>query len=149
MDDAHAVGARESVHELRAEIHEAADGHGALREDLPQGLSRDELHREVRHARGLPDLVDGHDVRMIQRGGRARLLREPEESLAVRQETGGQDFQGHVAAEPAVRARYTSPIDPDPSGARISKGPRRVPVARGTDERIRQRAGHERPTTPE
>ena len=102
MDDAHAVGAREAVRELRGEVHEPADGQGTVREDLPQGLSRDELHREIRHAGGLPDLVDRDDARMVQRRSGARLLAEPDEALAILEEMGGQDLQGHVAAQPRV-----------------------------------------------
>jgi hypothetical protein len=102
MDDADSVRAREPVHELRAEIHDAAHRQGTARQKLANGLPVDELHREVGHAGGMPDLIDRHDVRMIQRGGRARLLREPQKPFPIRQETGGQNFQGHIATEAAV-----------------------------------------------
>src|SRR5262245_35378651 len=39
-----------------------------------------------------------------------------------------------VRSRRVSRALYTSPIPPAPSGARISYGPRRVPIARGIRE---------------
>jgi hypothetical protein len=113
-------------------------------EKLAKRLPFDELHGDVvqllgallRGGRlhdvrgpGLPDLVDGHDVRVIQRGRGLRLLREAVDPLAVVGEDGREDLQGDVAAEPFVAGavdvahaargdEVEDPIRPDAGAAR-------------------------------
>jgi hypothetical protein len=74
----------------------------------------------------LPDVVDGEDVRVIQGGDGARLALETRDALRVGDEVGGEDFEGHAAAEPfvarevdlahAARAeRALDAVDPEPA----------------------------------
>ncbi len=82
VHDARGVRPAEPLRDLRADRHRPRQGQGAGREQLPQALPLDELHRDPRDASRLPDVVDRHDVRMIQRGGGARLLLEAPQALA-------------------------------------------------------------------
>ena len=45
------------------------------------------------------DLIDMCDVRMIERGGRLRLLGEATHSLLISSDVSRQDFQGYLAVE--------------------------------------------------
>ena len=60
------------------------------------------LHHDVRQAGGLADLVDRDDVRVIERGGRARLLSESSEAHWIRREAFGQELDRHVPVQVLV-----------------------------------------------
>ena len=62
----------------------------------------DEAHRDEERAVLLAGLVDGHDVRVLERGRHARLALEAPAELRVGRELGHDDLQRHAAAEPAV-----------------------------------------------
>ena len=49
-----------------------------------------------------PDLVNRHDVGMVQRRGRARLLLEPRDPVPIQGQGLRQDLDRHLAAEPRV-----------------------------------------------
>src|SRR5262245_3076029 len=70
---------------------------------LAQRLALDVFHDDVVCApgfcRSLADLVNGDDVRMIEGGGYARLLREAPHAPCVSRELGRQQFYGDFAAE--------------------------------------------------
>ena len=67
-----------------------------------QRLAVDALHHDVRQAGGLADLVDRDDVRVIERGRRARLLGESSEAHRIRRETLGQELHRHVPVQVLV-----------------------------------------------
>jgi hypothetical protein len=52
-------------------------------------------------------VVDGHDVRMIQRAGQARFLLESDEVLGVRRQLGADDLERDVS----VQAHIPRPVD--------------------------------------
>ncbi len=54
------------------------------------------------HALGRADVVDGGDVRMVQRRGRAGFLLEARQPLGIRRELLRQDLDRDLAAEPRV-----------------------------------------------
>jgi hypothetical protein len=64
----------------------------------PQVISRDETHRDEQHALGLAGLVDGDDVRVVDRRDRPCLTHEPLADHLV----AGQQLQGHHPAQPLV-----------------------------------------------
>jgi hypothetical protein len=64
-----------------------------------QSLAVNELHGVVMDALVFADAEHRHDVGMVQPGRRAGLAAEALELLGLHQRTGGQDFQGHMAAE--------------------------------------------------
>jgi hypothetical protein len=61
------------------------------------------------------DVVDGENVRVIQRRGRARFLFKPSRAIGIGHDVGGQDFDGDIASESrivrAVDLAHTSSTD--------------------------------------
>ena len=67
---------------------------------------------------------------MVQRGQHLGLALEPGEAVGIRRERFRQDLDRDGALQVVSVARYTSPMPPAPSGAVISYGPSRAPLAR-------------------
>ena len=59
-------------------------------------------HRDEQHAACLARLVDGDDVRVIDRGRGPRLAEEPAPELLVGRQRRGQDLQRHRPVKPLV-----------------------------------------------
>ena len=77
MDDAGRVGFGEALGNLDGEIEHSLRGQRLSRsEQLAEGFSLDELHGDVEGAVGLADVVDGQDVRVVQRRGGTGFLLE-------------------------------------------------------------------------
>ena len=111
-------------------------------EHLVERLARDVLHGVVVHAVLLAKVEDGHDVRVVQPGGRARLSAEQGEVRRVGPEPRVQDLQRHARAQRlALRLVHLAhPAGPDgahdavvgqPFGERAAHG-RRGAGERGT-----------------
>ena len=86
VDDAGAVGPRQAVGELGAEVEQLGDGQRPARETAPQRLALDVLHDHVvlaRLAGRLADVVDLDDVRVVEGGGGAGLPVEPVQQLGI------------------------------------------------------------------
>ena len=103
VEDTGAVRVRQAVGQLCAEAQDLGDGQRAPREAAPQGLALDELHHHVvlaglawRHT----DVVDLHDVRVAQGGGRARLAIESAQELGIR--VRAQHLERHRTTETGV-----------------------------------------------
>jgi hypothetical protein len=62
----------------------------------------DEAHGDEERAVLLAGLVDGDDVRMLERGRHARLALEAPAELRVGRELGHDDLERHAAVEAAV-----------------------------------------------
>src|ERR1041385_2810087 len=117
VHDAGGVRLRQAVRGLREDLQPPRE-RGLPGEEVAQRLPFDELHgdvvqllgpllrgdrlHDVRRAR-LPDLVDGDDVRMVERGRGLRFLREAVDALAVVGDDGWQDAVGADAG--AARQR--------------------------------------------
>ena len=71
-------------------------------QDRRQVLAVDELHDDERPARVLAVVVDGDDVRVVERGGGLGLLAETRGEVGVAQVLGTEQLEGDVAAEPGV-----------------------------------------------
>ena len=102
MHDAGAVRLREAVRRLRGDPEKRFRRNRPVRENLPQRPAVDELHGDELDAVGGTDVVDGDEVRVVQRRGRARFLLEPLDPLGVRGDRGGQHLESDVASEPRV-----------------------------------------------
>ena len=89
MDDALVVRGREAVGDLHGVVDGLAHRQRARAEPIAQRLALEQLRDDVRRAVLLADVVDGEDVRMIERGGRLRLLLEAAEAIGVRGEGRG------------------------------------------------------------
>ena len=77
VDDAVGVRSRKRGGDLSTRLERRRHRQGALREDPIERRPLDELHGDEGRARLLVDVVDRDDVRVVEGGGRARLLHEP------------------------------------------------------------------------
>ena len=95
---------------VRVRLAQGVDDLNGARQDLVQTERRpaqprverfalDVLHRDVLAAVGFADFVDGADVRMIERGGRARLSQQAPAREGIGLRLRRQEFQGDAAAE--------------------------------------------------
>ena len=84
MHDPRVVGLGQSFRGLGGELEDASREEGALAQDLAERPSLHQLHRDVPDVVHRPDLVDRHDVRVVEGGGGARLLLEAGEPFRVR-----------------------------------------------------------------
>src|SRR6185369_4915972 len=75
---------------------------GLAMEDLAERLPVHELHRDEDRVAGGPDLVDRDDVRVVERGRRARLLLEALPAVRVGGELRREDLDRDLASEPRV-----------------------------------------------
>ena len=78
------------------------DGKRPFPEMLGKGLSFEVLHDEKVDAVLVSDVVEGADVRMLERGDGPRFALEPLTEIGVGGERRGQDFDGDEAIEPDV-----------------------------------------------
>ena len=102
MDDPGGVRLREAVGHLRGDGKELSHRSRAGAEDLAQRLAVDELHGDVGRAALATDLVERHDVRMVERGRGARLVGEARQPLRIGGDVGGQHLDGHRPLQPHV-----------------------------------------------
>ena len=92
-----------------------------LRNALGQSSPFDQLHHEGTHAAALLETVDVRDVRMIQRGERPRLAREPRERSGSLANESGRTLIATSRSSLVSRARYTSPMPPAPMGRSLHR----------------------------
>jgi hypothetical protein len=102
MDDAGRVRRGHAVGNLHRDVEQRPDGDDAAFDRRDQRLAVDQLGGDVRDAVVGADVVNGEDVRMIQRGGGVRLLLEACVPAGVGGDGRGQDLQRHVAAQPCI-----------------------------------------------
>jgi hypothetical protein len=107
MHDARLVRARERVGHLARLREQPAQGSRAFGELLAKRPALHELHDHVGSVSLPADLVDRHDVGMVQGRGGPRLLLETREPFAIGRELGGQDLDRHLASE----TRVACPVD--------------------------------------
>ena len=50
----------------------------------------------------LTEIMNGHDVRMVERCDGSRLLLEPAQTVRVARKRGGQDFYSNITVQPCV-----------------------------------------------
>ena len=77
------------------------------------------MHRKVDSV-GFLHRMDRDDVGVLQGGQDLSFSQEPSQQIPVARERIGQQLEGDVALELRVPARYTSPMPPAPTLARIS-----------------------------
>ena len=103
MDDAGGVRAGEPVGQLAGDVQHPPGRQRVLGADeVAQRPPVHELHDREGQPRRLADLVDRDDVRVVEGGGRARLLGEAAEAVRDRGEGLGQELDGDVAVEVVV-----------------------------------------------
>jgi hypothetical protein len=65
-------------------------------------LARNELSNCVTNALVLPDVEEGHDVRVREGGDGPRFLLEPADALGIRSECGGKYLDRDISPEPRI-----------------------------------------------
>ena len=88
--------------DLPGQVQRSAEGQGAAGELLPKAPSLDDLGDEVEGLALVPDVEDGDDVRIGQRGGGPRLPLEPRDALGMAGEGLGKDLDRDRSPEPRV-----------------------------------------------
>ena len=107
MQDAAVVGVLDGVRQRLEQLRRAA-----CRQRLSGQLGREigslhEIHGEILQPGMLADLVDGHDVRMLQLGGGHGLRAESLDHLGPREFSGRHQLDGHQAPQ----AELARPMD--------------------------------------
>ena len=132
---ARAVDRVERVAELRDDVGRMLGRERAVAaHERPQVVAGDVAHHEIGAVLGDPDAVDGHDVRVLDRPGGARLGQEPLAGLLVLDELGRDDLDGDVAVEVelagAVHHAHAAPADDGLEAAAPEDRPRGEHVRR-------------------
>ena len=107
MNEAGLVRFCEPLRDLNPDVQHLAGRERAVREQLAQRPSFDELHREVDRRVDRADVVNRDDVGMIQRRRAAGFLLEPGPAHLVSGDLGEQHLDGDLAPE----ARVPRPVD--------------------------------------
>ena len=102
MHDPGAVRDRERARDLARNLDGFVGRDGAGVHPLAQGDAFDELRRDVVSRVHLSDLVDGHDVRMIQSRSEAGFALQTSQPGIVRCERGREKLERDLAAEPLI-----------------------------------------------
>ncbi len=128
MEDAPLVGVRDRRGQGRHQAGRLDPGHGRRPPAQPVGQRRPLAvgRGDVADRPFLPHLVHGHDVRVVEAGGRFRLAEEPPPGRLRDQDLGA----GHLRARPGAAgpdptARKTTPKPPRPTSRTIEKRPNR------------------------
>jgi hypothetical protein len=107
VDDALVVRLLEGFGDLLRDLEGLVDRDRPAGEALLEVLALDELEGEEGLAVRFLETVDRGDVRVIQRREEVGLALEAGEALGVLRDLGGEDLDGHVAAE----RRVGRPVD--------------------------------------
>ena len=120
----------EGIGQVGGDAEHLLDRERSFDEPRGQRLAFQQFHHEIGRPGVFADVVNRADVWMREdamarasRSNRARALGSPATSP-------GSTFSATARSRRVSRALYTSPMPPDPRGARISYGPRRAPRMR-------------------
>ena len=83
MRDALGVGRSDGICERDGDRQQIVETQAAFRNRQSQRPPLNQLHRQEQERIGLLDRVHGDDVRVVQRGGRARFPLEPPETIRI------------------------------------------------------------------
>ena len=99
VHDALGMGRVQRIGDLDPEREQGFQVHGPVADQMLQGGAVQVLHHDERLAFVFANLMDGADVGMVQGGSRARFAAETLERLRVLGDVGGEEFEGHEAAQ--------------------------------------------------
>ena len=99
VSDATVVRMRERVSKLHADPQDSRLGQTAFRNRGVEREALDQLHRQAQLSTEISDLVDGADIRVVERRRGARLVLEPLSSALT---VGSQELEGHIAAKALI-----------------------------------------------
>ncbi len=107
MDDTGGVGDAQGVGNLAGDRERLLDRNRATRDQRLEAHTVDQLHDDGVDAVLVDDVVDRHDVRVIEGRGGAGFLEEPALPVLVRHGIGRQHLERHGALEQGV----AGPVD--------------------------------------
>src|ERR1035438_10434119 len=102
MNDAGLVRGGERAAGLDGVVERLGKGEGPSVDLLAEGLAIDEFSSDERDIAGLPDVVDGDDVGVVESGSGTGFLSETENPLGVLCRLGREQLQGDFAIEASV-----------------------------------------------
>src|SRR5437868_4679151 len=118
MDDPSFMSGGQRTRDLDRNIERFTHLHSPARQPLSQGLAFDQFTGYVISSVILTDLVNGQDIRMIERDYGARFLLKPLEAFGVTGKPRGQEFERGFAARCHVGGQidFSHPATADPLG---------------------------------
>src|SRR6516165_3115797 len=102
MNDLASVRSRQPVGNLSRNIEDLLDLQWAAGDSVGERLAVEQRHDDERLVFVLADIVDGTDVRMIQRGRRPRFPLESFQRLMIFRKFQRQELQRHEPAKPDI-----------------------------------------------
>ncbi len=102
MGDSPLVGRSQRLGQGDRQSEEPLQLEASTRDQVGEGLARDQLHHQKRDPLILVHLVDGDDVAMVELGERACLDLEAAQPLAVLGQLRRQHLDGDVSLQPRV-----------------------------------------------
>ena len=99
MDNAGSVRFRQTFGGVLQEPEQLSEFSVLLMNLLAQGYAVNELHGDEVHAVALADLMDGRDVRMIERRRRLRFLNKTPHPVLIGGQVGRKNFQRNFPIE--------------------------------------------------
>jgi hypothetical protein len=96
------VRRRQPVGHLRGDIDRLRRGHRAGLDHAPQSVAADQFGSDPVCAVIAADVVNGDDVGVIERAGRAGFALETGDAVRVARQGGGQYLDGHLALQPRI-----------------------------------------------
>ena len=119
MNNALLVRGIECLSDLLGNHQALVDGQRSMDDPIRQRRSVDELEDYARCGRRFLEAVDRADVGMIERGEDFGLALQAGDAIGILRECGGRILIATSRFRRVSRARYTSPMPPSPSFARI------------------------------
>ncbi len=102
VDDAAGVGCGQTVGDLDRDLDRPPRGEVRLPQPLPKAAAAQQLRHDVGHPLVLADVIDGEDVRVVQRTGGPRLAFEARDPARITGCGRRQRLDRHLAVEPRV-----------------------------------------------
>src|SRR5215471_13815710 len=102
MDDSGLVRRREGRSDLNGDVERGYHRHLPFDQNLSQRQPLDEFGGDEMRRAVIADLVNGDDVRVVERAGRPGLLLEPEQSLIVLRSFVEQQLERYLSFQPHV-----------------------------------------------
>ena len=138
MDEAGSMGLPEAGEHLQSDAYGFLDCQrpalALAADELAQGHAVDLFHRDERSTVDLPNIVDGRQVGVCDRGGRACLAQEPTLPLVVAREARAQQLERHRSPQALV----VGEID-DAHAAASELGADAKAAEGGADQRLARR----------
>src|ERR1035437_8898001 len=119
MHQASRVRRREAGGHLRGDINYLRRGKRASLDHAPQGVAADQFGSDPVRAVVAANVVNGDDVRVIERAGRAGFAFETGDTVRIARQAGGQHLYRYVALQPGI-ASTPDLAHPDRKSTRLN-----------------------------